>query len=200
MAEAFTTNVTSIRESDKVRNIAEGPTRSAGDSFAAAFERYQARIFAFVYSRVRDVELAKDIVSAVFEKAYRKGQSVRDEAAYGSWLFVIAKNEIAGHFRKSQREHNRLLRVGDELRFADHAPDPEESMLRDERVGQLVKHLRQLPQRDQELLSLKFDAELTNAEIARIVGMSPLNVRVAVFRALRRLRKLMAQPEQGASA
>jgi Sigma-70, region 4. len=52
-----------------------------------------------------------------------------------------------------------------------------------------------LSARDQELISLKFDAELSNAEIAQIMGMTPLNVRVAIFRALRRLRRHMESAE-----
>jgi RNA polymerase sigma-70 factor (ECF subfamily) len=159
--------------------------------FSAAYESHYTKLFAFVYSRMRDVELSKDIVAQVFERAYSKGHGLRQQAAYGAWLFMIAKNLIAGHYRKNQREYNHLDRARDELRFADGPPSPEEAILRDERVGQLLKQIATLPRRDQELLSLKFDAELTNAEIAHVLKMTPLNVRVAVFRALKRLRSRM---------
>jgi RNA polymerase sigma-70 factor (ECF subfamily) len=160
-------------------------------TFSNAYETYYARVFAFVYSRVRDPEVAKDIVSAVFERAYRKGRTVRDAEAYGSWLFMIARNVIAGHFRKAGREQRHLERAGDQLRFVDPPAGPEESLLKDERIGHMMDCLHTLPPRDRELLSLKFDAELTNAEIAPVVGMTGLNVRVAIFRALKKLRARM---------
>jgi RNA polymerase sigma-70 factor (ECF subfamily) len=169
------------------------------DKFSINYQMYYSKIFAFIYSRTHDVELSKDLVSTVFERAYAKGHEVRQEAAYSAWLFMIARNTINGHFRRLQREVKYLERAGDELRFIDHPSVPEDALLRDERVGQLIQHIGTLPTRDRELLSLKFDAELTNAEIAKVVGMSPLNVRVALFRALRKLRAGMEKEEKAAA-
>jgi RNA polymerase sigma factor (sigma-70 family) len=58
-----------------------------------------------------------------------------------------------------------------------------------------MRELRNLSRRDQELLSLKFEGELSYAEIARVLGLSDVNVRVSIFRALRRLRTLMEKAE-----
>jgi len=168
--------------------------------FTTAYETYYTKVFAFIYSRVRDVELAKDLVASTFERAYVKGHEVREEAAYGAWLFMIAKNVIAGHFRRTSREANHIDRACTELRFVDGPPSPEDVLLRDERVGRLIAHIGTLPRRDQELLSLKFDAELTNTEIADVLHMTPLNVRVAIFRALKRLRVRMEADIDAAAA
>ena len=165
--------------------------RDYDDTFTKAYETYYTKVFAFVYSRVPDVESARDVVSSVFERAYRKGGGVRDQGAYAGWLFMIAKNQIAAHYRQAKRNYAGIERAGGELRFVDGPLDPEGAVLRDERVGLLLDQMRTLAQRDQELLSLKFDAELTNAEIGQVVGMSALNVRVSIFRALRRLKEKM---------
>ena len=58
-----------------------------------------------------------------------------------------------------------------------------------------MHHLRSLPTRDQELISLKFDGELTHAEIGQVMGLTSLNARVSVFRALRRLRARLDKDE-----
>lgn len=165
-------------------------------AFTAAYAAYYGKLFAFTYSRTRDPELAKDIVASVFERAYVKGHGVREPAAYGAWLFMIAKNLIAGHYRRASREHNHVGRAGEELRFVDPPAGPEDSLLRDERVGTLIHFVQELAPRDQELISLKFDAELSNVEISKIMGMTSLNVRVAIFRALRRLRKKMKNDDE----
>lgn len=170
-------------------------------AFARAYDAYHTKIFAFVYSRVHDVELARDIVSEVFEKAYVKGRNVREPGAYGAWLFVVARNLIAGHYRRLAREYNAEGKVKDSLRFiSDPVSDPEQSALLDERIGNLTRHVRTLTARDQELISLKFDAELTHAEIAKVLGMTTLNARVTLFRALRRLRTRMLRDENAPAA
>ncbi len=179
---------------------ADATTRKANTTqyeaaFTRAYEKYYAKLFAFTYSRTRDAELAKDIVASVFERAYVKGHEVREPAAYSSWLFMIAKNFIAGHYRRAAREFNRLERAGEESRFVEPPAGPEDSLLRNERVGRLIEVVHELSARDQELISLKFDAELSNAEIGHIMGLKPLTVRVAIFRALRRLRGRMQADE-----
>jgi RNA polymerase sigma factor (sigma-70 family) len=168
--------------------------------FAEAYETYYTRVFAFVYSRVRDVEVSRDIVSTVFEKAYVKGHEVRNPAAYGSWLYMVAKNAISGHFRSTKRQANSMDRIGDELRVGGPHPDPSDYAIRNESISSLMEYVRTLRERDQELISLKFDSELTNAEIAQVTGVTPLNVRVAIFRALKRLRARMQDDVAGLKA
>lgn len=177
----------------------EAPPTQYEAAFNQAYEKNYGKLFAYTYSRTRDADLTKDIVASTFERAYRKGHEVREPAAYGAWLFVIAKNVIAGHYRRVGRELNHLERAGEQLRFVEPPPGPEDSLIRDERVGKLVEFVRQLPPRDQELISLKFDAELSNAEIGDILDLTPLNVRVAMFRALRRLRRQLESTAEGRS-
>ncbi|MDO8617236.1 MAG: sigma-70 family RNA polymerase sigma factor [Dehalococcoidia bacterium] len=169
------------------------PPRTTGydAAFCKTYETYYTKVFAFVYSRVREVDLARDLAAEVFERAYVKGETVREPGAYAAWLFMIAKNSIAGHFRRQKREFTQQERAREDLRFVGSPPTPEDHLLRDERIRNLMYHVRQLRRRDQELISLKFDAELTHEEIGKIMGMTPLNVRVSIFRALNRLKVLM---------
>jgi len=172
-----------------------GIARKAADgyqqAFIEAYERYYTKLFAYVYSRVGNVELAKDLTAEVFEKAYVKGHSVREAAAYTTWLFMIAKNVVIGHYRRQKREINGLARVKDSLWLSEGQPDPEAGTLHGEEVSNLMRHLRKLSGRDQELLALKFEGELSYAEISRVLKLSEVNVRVSIFRALKRLRSLM---------
>jgi len=161
--------------------------------FIEAYERHYTKLFAYVYSRVGNVELAKDLTAEVFEKAYVKGHSVREAAAYTTWLFMIAKNVVIGHYRRQKREHNGLARVKDSLWLTERQPDPETGALYGEEVSNLMRHLRKLSGRDQELLALKFEGELSYAEISRVLRLSEVNVRVSIFRALKRLRGLMEE-------
>ena len=162
-------------------------------AFVEAYERHYTKVFAYVYSRVGNVELAKDLTAEVFEKAYVKGHSLREAAAYTTWLFMIAKNVVIGHYRRQKRENNGLSRVKESLWLSDRPQDPEQDTLHGEAVSILMRHLRRLSDRDQELLALKFEGELSYTEISRVLGLSEVNVRVSIFRALKRLRNLMEE-------
>lgn len=163
-------------------------------AFVEAYERYYTRVFAYVYSRVGNVEVSKDLTAEVFEKAYVKGHSLRESAAYSTWLFMIAKNAVIGHYRRHKRESSGINKIKESLWLAEHASDdPEVGALQGEAVSNLMRHLKQLSQRDQELLSLKFEGGLSYAEISSVLRLSEVNVRVSIFRALKRLRNLIEE-------
>lgn len=170
--------------------------RGYQDAFVEAYRSYYPRVFAYIYSRIGNVELSKDLVAEVFEKAYVKGHSVREPAAYETWLFMVARNMVIGHYRRNKRESERIDRMKESLWLSEHPSNPEDDALRSEAVSNLMRHLRRLSQRDQELLSLRFDGELTYSEIGRVLKMSPASVRVSIFRALKRLRNLMKEEKE----
>jgi RNA polymerase sigma-70 factor (ECF subfamily) len=164
--------------------------------FADLYDQYFPKVFAYVYGKVQHKEAALDIVSDVFEKAFVKKQSLRSADAFGSWLFTIARNEVASHWRKEKPAAKAMQDAAWNNELINQPPSPEDTLLHRERLHHLVELLRQLPPREQEIISLKFDAELTNREIAGILDTSEVNVRVTVFRALRKLRERMEkQPE-----
>src|SRR3989304_2114286 len=158
-----------------------GVSRKAADdyqqAFIEAYERHYTKLFAYVYSRVGNVELAKDLTAEVFEKAYLKGHSVREAAAYTTWLFMIAKNAVIGHYRRQKRETNGMNKVKDSLWLSEGSTDPEADTLRGEAVSSLMRRLRRLSDRDQELLALKFEGERSYAEISAVLRLSEVNVR-----------------------
>lgn len=170
-------------------------TNDYDQDFTHAYGKYYTRVFAFVYSRVSEVELSKDIVSEVFERAYRKGDTLRDKEAYRGWLFTIARNLISGHFRRHKAELRKQERAQTEIKLFEDGVDPEHEAVRNDRAGALMQLVTQLSERHQELISLKFDGELTHDEIAKITGMTSGNVRVAIFRALKRLRSLVEEQD-----
>jgi len=164
--------------------------------FAERYDQYFPKVFAYVYGRVQDKEASLDIVSDVFEKAFVKMHSLRSADAFGSWLFTIARNEVASHWRKEKPAAKAIQEAAWHNELIHQPASPEDTLLHRERLGNLVSLLRQLPPREQEIISLKFDAELTNREIAEILSTSEVNVRVTIFRALRKLRARMEQQRE----
>jgi len=171
----------SRRKSDRVH---DGRTTE----FADLYNQYFPKVFAYVYGRVQDREVSLDIVSDVFEKAFIKVQSLRSPESFGSWLFTIARNEVSSHWRKEKPAAKAAQAAAWENEIHNQPRGPEETILHKERLHALSLLVRQLPKREQEIIALKFDGELTNREIAAILGTSEVNVRVTIFRALRKLR------------
>jgi RNA polymerase sigma-70 factor (ECF subfamily) len=160
-------------------------------AFSEKYRAYFPRVFAFIYARVGQTHLAEDLAADVFERAYRNLGTLRSDDAFSTWLFTIARNVIISSGRKRGRET-----VVDPDVIRDLSPSEasvETQILRNEELKDLSAVVRTFPQREQDIISLKFDAELPNAQIAEIMGISEPNVRVILFRTLRKLRDIMAR-------
>jgi RNA polymerase sigma-70 factor (ECF subfamily) len=168
-----------------------GPGGGQVGEFAELYQEHFSRVFAYVYGRVQEKEASLDITSDVFEKAFVNKKSLRSPEAFGPWLFTIARNEVSSHWRKSKPAAKAIQDAAWQDEIRSRPRSPEETFLQKERVGDLATLIRTLPRREQEIISLKFDAELTNREIAQVLKTSEVNVRVTVFRALRKLRDRM---------
>jgi RNA polymerase sigma-70 factor (ECF subfamily) len=186
--------------SSRSRSKVGAPARRASDKktkapvlseFAELYDQYFPKVFAYVYGRVQDKEVSLDIVSDVFEKAYIKQKSLRSADSFGSWLFTIARNEVSSHWRKEKPAVKAAQEAAWETEIHRQPRGPEDTLLHKERLSALSELVKQLPKREQEIIALKFDAELTNREIAHVLSTSEVNVRVTIFRALRKLRERM---------
>jgi RNA polymerase sigma-70 factor (ECF subfamily) len=177
----------------RTEHAASSPTLA---DFSARYRHFYPKVFAYVYGRVQDKEVALDLVSEVFERAFAKGSSLRSDGAFEAWLFTIARNAVASHWRKEKPAAKALHSVAWEWELTQHHRDPEQTLLEREQMAILLYHVHQLSQREQEILSLKFDAELSNQHIARVMGTSEVNVRVTLYRALHKLRDRMKSVPQ----
>ena len=159
------------------------------DAFEARYRENFSRVFAYVYARVHNVHLTEDLVADVFERAFVKAYSLRNDGAFATWLFTIARNAIISHVRKYSRETIVDPEVMREI--APSTASVEGEIMMREELRDLAALLRGFPQREQDIIALKFDAELSNSQIAEIMQLSEANVRVIIFRTLRRLREMI---------
>jgi len=158
------------------------PAREA--DWDALFGEQLPRVYNFFRYRVGHGPEAEDLTSITFEKAWRaRHRYRRDLAAFTTWLFTIARNVAVDHFRQ-RRLHAPLEAAAG---VAGGATPEELAVLRSD-VERLARLLAQLPDRERELLSLKYGAGLTNRAIARLTGLSESNVGTIVHRTIAGLR------------
>jgi len=173
------------------RHPALRTARSDGqDRFVETYKQYYPRLYAYIYARVGNPHQSEDIVSDVFERVYLKLDSLRDRDALATWLFTIARNAIVSHVRK----HSRETIVGNDVigELSPATASVEAEVMHREDLAGVARAVRTFSQREQDIVSLKFDAELANAQIGQIMGLTEQNVRVIIFRTIRKLRKIMA--------
>ena len=158
------------------------PAREA--DWDALYELELPRIYNFFRYRVGDGPEAEDLTSNTFEKAWRaRHRYRRDLASFRTWLYAIARNVAIDHFRQ-KRDHVPL----DEAEGVPGGETPEDAAVRRSDVARLSHLLALLPDRERELLSLKYGAGLTNRAIARMTGLSESNVGTIVHRTVALLR------------
>jgi RNA polymerase sigma factor (sigma-70 family) len=166
---------------------------SRADDFAELYRQYLPRILNYVRLRVNSEDLAQDLTATVFERAVAKQHTLRKREAFAAWLFRIARNVVAGYYRSRRRT------LPLEQADAHPAPgaSPAEVLMRREELARVLAALATLPDRDQEVLRLRFGGGLGNQEIAAVMRLRPGHVAVLVYRALRKLRARLEDDQEG---
>jgi RNA polymerase sigma-70 factor (ECF subfamily) len=147
-------------------------------------------IYGYVVSRVRDPALADDLTSEVFLRALEGlAQFEYRGIAISAWLYRIAHDRIADHFRRQAQRPT--IPLEDDLLPAQDGIDQEvDARLRVEHVG---KAIEQLTAEQHQVILLRFVAGLKLGEVAHVMDRSAGAIKMLQLRALTRLRQLVAQ-------
>ena len=165
-------------------SAAEIPS-DADTAFEALYRSSRDDVYAYAAGLLRDRAAAEDVTAAAFERAYRKRS--RFDPRRGNpraWLFGIARNAALDELRRRRRRAT--LESDPTDAEAPSADDNAELALRREVVRAAMT---KLDGHERDLLSLKFSGGLSNAEIARVLGVSETNAGTRLHRALTKLRK-----------
>jgi RNA polymerase sigma-70 factor (ECF subfamily) len=155
------------------------------------YDHYFPRVYNYVYFRVQDQATADDLVSTIFTRALDRLDTYRQErGAFGVWLFRIAHNAVVDHYRSAARTTSLPLEQVEPL--MPRVPSAEQSLTRRQEMEALLAQVSRLPQRDQEIIGLKFGGGLTNRKIAALLGLKESHVAVILYRAMRKLRRTLA--------
>ena len=155
---------------------------------AEALRQYEMPLVRYAHRLLRDREAARDVVQDCFVRLCRE-RPERLDGRLREWLFAVCRNRSIDLLRKAGRmdrlEHDR----------PGNAVEPVAELVRDERVRTLRDCVERLPDREQEILHLKFAEGLRYKEIAAITGVSVSNVGFLLHRALQELRGKLARSE-----
>lgn len=156
-----------------VRAVLEGEH----DRFGRLYEMYAPLVHGVLLARVPRDEV-DDLVQDIFLHALRKLHTLRNPAAFGPWIAMIARNR-AMDFHRASRE---TVEVEENTAVAKPA---------NRTAHEVLDFIRQLPDAYRETLVLRFVEGMTGPEIAVRTGLTPASVRVNLHRGMKLLRTKM---------
>jgi RNA polymerase sigma-70 factor (ECF subfamily) len=152
------------------------------------YDEYFGRIYAYIYHRIGDARVAEDLAADVF---LRMLESVKAEKGWQTsltgWLYRIAHNLVIDHYRRQSKRDGPSL---DErlVAAAESTSLRIETLLTQE---QLRTAIQTLTEEQQQVVVLKFVEDLSNAEVAEILGKTEGAIKALQHRALVTLRRVL---------
>jgi RNA polymerase sigma factor (sigma-70 family) len=154
------------------------------DDFERLYEREAQGLFGFLAYRTGDRGLAEDLLADTFERALRGRRGFdRRRGSERTWLYAIALNVLRDHARRAAAEGRAVERLDREQAAGDMEAVEDRDLVQRALAG--------LAEEEREALALRFGADLTVPEIAKLLGLPLTTVEGRVYRALRKLRERM---------
>lgn len=177
--------------------VADGPgdeslmlAYAGGDiaAFETLYARHRLRLYRFLQRQLRDRSLADEVFQDVWQRVIAARSSWRPDSGFTSWLYTLARNRIADHWR-AQKHRPPAPEDADE-RLANVADDdtPEQALSTFEQRRQLQMALDELPDDQREVIALRLEQELTLEEIGTITGVGRETVKSRLRYAMDKLR------------
>jgi RNA polymerase sigma-70 factor (ECF subfamily) len=175
---------------DRVASLVRAAQGGDLEAFGVLFDRFHLPVYRYIAARIEGQADAEDLAAETFATALRAiGRFRWRGAPFEAWLFRIARSKIIDHQRRTKR------RPASELTGSEPATqpylDPEVHVVRDEERTQLLSAIRRLSADQLEVVALRFFADLSVTDIARVMDRSPGAVRQLQLRALTTLRQKM---------
>ncbi len=164
----------------------------SADELAALYDRHAQAILAFLVRRTWEPEVAVDILAETFAVALegRRRFSGDDDEAARAWLYGIARNLLADHFRRSGVQRRALVRLGIELRpLTDIEYERVEELAGSRKLREHVaEKLEALPVDQREAVRLRVVEEQGYQALSQTLDISQDTARARVSRGLQALR------------
>lgn len=159
------------------------------ERFREIYTAHFRDIYSYIAYSVGSQTEAEDITQEVFLKAYRSLASFRGDSEVRTWLFVIARNTVRSHLARKKP-----ISGGEEelLKIASSEDSPEQIVTDRERLGLIQKALLQLNETQRTIVILRNIHGYSTKETARVLKCTETKVKVELFRALRKLRKILS--------
>ena len=179
-----------LAKAENARNDEEAilAAARAGDPAALGhlYEFYVRPVFRYLHSQISDTADAEDVTSQTFLSAFEALPRYRHQGHFAAWLFTIARRKATDHFRRRRAQID-----FDDLAMPADGPDPASHVIRSQDLQDLSKRIKALSHEEQDILLLRYVADLSFADIGALIGKSEEAAKKSLYRLLARLRGQM---------
>ena len=151
------------------------------DGFGRLYDLYAPLVHGILLARVPRTEV-DDLVQDIFLHAFKKLCTLRDSAAFGPWIAMIARNRAVDFHRRTRA----TVEITDDLRGSDKQQS---------KAAEILELIRSLPDAYRETLVLRLVEGMTGPEIAERTGLTAASVRVNLHRGMKLLRQKLGTTE-----
>jgi len=168
----------------------------AKDGSQAAFrfllDNYWPNVYNYQLKRTKSENDAEDITIQTFSKAFDKIHTFNDQYVFKTWLITISKNVHIDLLRKKNASISIETTIEQEEKaylVVDENPTPEDKIIREQNLAKLLRDIKRLKPKYQEVIQLRYFQELSYKEISKQINEPMNNVKVKLLRA----KKLLAE-------
>ncbi|HOW10695.1 MAG TPA: sigma-70 family RNA polymerase sigma factor [Bacteroidales bacterium] len=177
--------------SEKARQdllLVEQARKGNEKAFSTLLNRYRDSIYFLLLKMVNNTFDAEDLTIEAFGKAFRNLDMFTPEFAFSTWLFKIATNNCIDFIRKKQLIPGPIDQLQDDqddmtVNLQSDLPDPEESLINDQKIAVLRSIVNQLEPRYRKLIELRYYKEYSYEEIAVEMKLPIGTVKAQLYRA-----------------
>ena len=168
----------------------------SGDQAAFSFllNFFWSDVFNYQLKRTKSENDTEDITIQTFSKAFDKIHTFDESYVFKTWLITISKNIHIDLLRKknasisietSKEQEDKIYLI------ADESPTPEDKIIREQNLAKLLKDIKQLKTKYQEVIQLRYFQELSYKEISEQIDEPMNNVKVKLLRAKKLLSEII---------
>jgi len=168
----------------------------AGDKRAALtalMNGYGDAIFRHCLAFLRDRALAQDVQQTVFVQVWRDIDRFEGRSKLRTWIYRIARNRCLDAAKIRRRRRARITLVEETPEGVDGQPSAEDALVRSSLEGPLAAALATLKPKIRSAILLRFQDDMSYAEIARITGERAGTLQMRVVRAMPKLRRILEE-------
>lgn len=158
------------------------------ERFREIYENYKGAIYGYLFYMTHDAYTAQDLSQETFLKIYLGLKKMKEDSSLKAWCMTIARNTFLSYARKKKP-----FLLGDEMinnSITDVEDSPEDRILQSEEKKVIQRLLLKLSENERTVLILRDYECLSYADIAGIMDLTETVVKVRIYRARNKLRKL----------
>ena len=151
------------------------------------FQRYQKKIYSFIFYIIPLEAVAEDLTLDTFVKVWEKAAQFDDaKSSFSTWIYRISRNQALDFLKSKRNQHTSLDEK--QLILIDNQENPEEYTIRKIEELSLDSKLKRLDEKSQQLVYYSFFQGMSHSEIAELTNIPLGSVKTTLRKALQRLK------------